>query len=59
MGAKVEQSDASKFARRFFGSSFSVAISQIRLGGHANLLYSILCHRVVYIYRAIGVNQQP
>lgn len=42
----------------FFGASFLVAISQIILRGHVNLLFSILCHRVIYIYRAIGVNQQ-
>lgn len=48
-----------KIALCFFGAFFLLAISQIRLGGHANLLYSILCHHVVYIYRAIGVSQQP
>lgn len=48
-----------KIALCFFGAASLVAISQIRLRGHANLLYSILCHHVIYIYRAIGVNQQP
>lgn len=45
-----------KFARWY---SSLLSVSQSRLRGHANLLYSILCHRVVYIYRAIRVNQQP
>lgn len=48
-----------KIALCFPGYSFLVALSPIWLRGHANLLYSILCHHVIYIYRAIGVNQQP
>lgn len=39
-----------KIALCFFGAFFLVAIAQIRLRGHANLLYSILCHHVIYIY---------